>query len=69
MFGLGLGEIIVILVLVFLLSPKDLVKVLRKLAKLKQWLSNARNQLRTLEQDLVANKPETNAESKDNNEP
>lgn len=33
MFGLGLGEILLILLIVFLISPKDLPKVMRKIGE------------------------------------
>ncbi len=52
MFGVGIGEIAVILLVVFLVSPKDLPKAMRKLAQLGEALSGVKRELADLEREV-----------------
>jgi len=58
MFGLGIGEILIILFLIFLIAPKDIPKILRKLGKLF-------NEVNKIKEDLIDMKNEIQENIKD----
>jgi Sec-independent protein translocase protein TatA len=45
MFGIGLGELVLILFLLFLISPKDLPKLLRKLGRFLKHINTIRDEI------------------------
>ena len=63
MFGIGIGEIIVILLVIFLVSPRDLPKVMKKagqffgeLARIKQELYNIKDDVNKIVRETEKNK-------------
>jgi len=48
MFGIGLGEILLIVVVIFLVSPKDLPRAMRKLGQLVRAVGRFREEMSDL---------------------
>lgn len=52
MFGIGLGEIILILIIIFLICPKDLPKMLKKAALFISNLEKMKNKIFDIKNDF-----------------
>jgi Sec-independent protein translocase protein TatA len=52
LFGIGLGEIILIVFIVFLISPRDIPKVLRKIGQLFGALRKLRDEVADIENEV-----------------
>ena len=52
MFGLGLGEILIIFFLIFIISPKDIPKFLRKLGQFFKTLDNIKDEIIDMKNDI-----------------
>ena len=52
MFGIGLGEILLILFLIFIISPRDIPKVLRKIGQFFNAVDKLRGELKDVEEEL-----------------
>ena len=52
MFGIGLGEILVIILIIFLISPKDIPKVMRKIAHFFNELAKLKQELMQMKGDV-----------------
>ncbi len=70
MFGIGLGEILLVLFITFLISPKDLPRVLRKIGQLFGLLSRVEEDLREIRRDVedTLHEVEAGAERRDRSE-
>jgi len=64
MFGIGLGEILLIVAVIFLLSPRDLPRAMRKLGQLVRAVARFREEVT----DLGGGR-EDRPEEKDHDEP
>ena len=52
MFGIGLGEILIILLIIFIISPKDLPKTIKKIAQIFNGLSKIRENISEINEDV-----------------
>ena len=52
MFGLGLGEIIIIFLLIFLICPKDIPKILKKIGDLFMVIEKLKTDIIEINQDI-----------------
>jgi len=52
MFGLGIGEILIIFFLIFLISPKDIPKFLRKLGQFFNTVDNIKDDIIDMKNDI-----------------
>lgn len=52
MFGIGLGEVLLIILVTFLISPKEIPKVLRKLGEMTAGFKRLRQELVDLGNDV-----------------
>jgi Sec-independent protein translocase protein TatA len=52
MFGIGLGELVLIMLIVFLISPKELPKVMRKVGQFFNELNKIKSELLQVRKDL-----------------
>ncbi len=64
MFGIGLGEILLILFILFLISPKDLPKILKNVGRLFKELNIIKNEIADTVSD---NKADTNKKKEKQN--
>jgi Sec-independent protein translocase protein TatA len=69
MFGIGLGEIILILLIVFLIAPKEIPKILRRIAQLFTGLENLRRELSDVEEEVKDAAREITTRGRDNDQP
>lgn len=52
MFGIGLGEIILVMLIIFLISPKELPKVMKKLGQFFGELNRLKREVMQLRKDV-----------------
>jgi Sec-independent protein translocase protein TatA len=52
MFGIGLGEIFLIMFIIFMISPKDLPKVMRKIGEFFRELDRIKKDLTKIRDDI-----------------
>jgi len=52
MFGIGIGEIILIMLIIFLISPKELPKVMKKIGQFFRELNRLKQEVMQLKKDV-----------------
>ncbi|MBN1799224.1 MAG: hypothetical protein JW822_11655 [Spirochaetales bacterium] len=58
MFGIGLGELLLILFLLFLISPKDIPKLLKKAGRLLRQINTIKDEITHVAEDKKPGKNE-----------
>lgn len=52
MFGIGLGEILLIILIIFIISPKDLPKAMKKLAQFFNVINKLKDEIANLDDNV-----------------
>lgn len=52
MFGIGLGEILIIILIIFIISPKDLPKAMKKLAQFFNVINKLKDEIANLDDNV-----------------
>jgi Sec-independent protein translocase protein TatA len=67
MFGIGLGEILLVMFIIFMISPKDLPKVMRKIGVFFRELDRMKKDLSKIKDDIEEITSEINIDEEDIN--